>query len=109
MNNYIRYTPEGTQQILIDSEWHSLNRTDPEDANVLYTSWAVLHLRTIDECLRKLASHSNTDLWDCAAALSGEKVKLILTNSNYLEAHRMLMSLNLTVSSDIVQDKRSYS
>lgn len=68
-------------------------RKENPGLHLLHTKWAVVHLRAIRECLEKLSSFSNTNLWDSMAALEKERVKLIRENAAYADGAEILESL----------------
>lgn len=82
-----------------------VNGFEGQTASVLYVSWAVKHLRILDECIMRIADCSNLNLCDVLTALYEQKKKLIVENINYWEAASILADIGLTCGARIEKDE----
>jgi len=76
-------------------------KTNPS-LHILYMTWAVEHLRAVDEALTKFHDFANLNMHGPIASL--EEARNTLTNENaaYYQADQMLKSVGLVVGARVV-------
>jgi hypothetical protein len=62
-------------------------------AHLLYVKWAVKHLVTIDDCIRKISNFSNLNMMNILEAMWTERNKLVRENAAYADAQEIISSI----------------
>lgn len=62
-------------------------------AHLLYVKWAVKHLVTIDDCIRKITNFSNLNMMNILEAMWEERNKLVRENAAYADAQEIISSI----------------
>ena len=101
-------TPERTEAEIavhdpMDREFkEDLRKTNPS-LHMLYTVWALKHLRAIQEFKITLAGFGNLNTLNMRIAVNKQYAKLIEENAAYAQAHWMLDSIGITEAVEIVK------
>ena len=75
------------------SEFKEDRSVSNPQAHLLYVKWAVKHLVTIDDCIRKISNFSNLNMLEILRVMWEERNKLVRENAAYADAQEIITSI----------------
>ena len=81
--------PKRTKPAPFKDDWRQKN----PGLHLLYTKWALVHLKEVERTMKRFAGFCNFNMMDIMVSIERERNKLIRNNAAYAEAAEMLDSL----------------